>query len=576
MRLQNGFFGWGAPLVLVAVGVLAFSASASASVRLYAFGDNYFGQLGSPTKNATNNANPMPALVTLPGATGTITQIAAGCEHSLALTSSGQLYTFGENYWGQLGSVTNNFTKHANPTPALVTLPGATGTITQIAAGCEHSLALTSSGQLYSFGENYWGQLGSVTNNFTKHANPTPALVTLPGANGTITQLAAGCEHSLAATSSGQLYTFGNDDSGQLGREESGTIADPTPGLVTLPGANGTITQLAAGCEHSLALTSSGQLYTFGLNYEGQLGIRTNSGTSVANPTPALVTLPGANGTITHIAAGCWHSLAATSSGQLYAFGWDFAGQLGRESGTIANPTPNVVTLPGANNSVTQIAAGCEHSLAVNSSGQLYAFGENYWGQLGNPGTNGTGNPNPTPALVNPLPGPVATLAGGSTGYDTLVVVSSAATCTTNAGTVTLSPGLTGTASVQTMNIKGTLASCAGEPFKEVEYTATLKTAGPVACSVLTAAGEPATGAAKYRWTPRAKASTGALNTLLTETPGVTFLGEVGAGGYSPTFSGTVTQSYTGAATCGQASGKKATKAVMKGTFSGSAVSYFL
>jgi hypothetical protein len=140
------------------------------------------------------------------------------------------------------------------------------------------------------------------------------------------------------------------------------------------------------------------------------------------------------------------------------------------------------------------------------------------------------------------------------------------ATCTTNTGTIKLSPGLTNTPAVQTMKIKGTLSGCTGDPFTEVKYTAKLGTAAPVSCSVLKAAGEKATGAAQYKWTPKAKASTGTLSLLLTETLGVAFSGEVVTGSYSPlTLSGKVSETYTGAATC-------SAKAVKKGTFIGSSV----
>ena len=126
-------------------------------------------------------------------------------------------------------------------------------------------------------------------------------------------------------------------------------------------------------------------------------------------------------------------------------------------------------------------------------------------------------------------------------------------TCTGNTGTVTLSPGLTDTAAVQTMKIKGTLTGCAGTPFTGATYTATLKTAGPVSCSVLRTAGEPATGAAKYNWTPKAKASTGTLSMLLTETPDIAFSGEVTSGSYAPlTLTGFATESFTFGATCGE------------------------
>jgi alpha-tubulin suppressor-like RCC1 family protein len=103
--------------------------------------------------------------------------------------SPGQLYTFGENYYGQLGSKKNNKTKEPNPTPTLVTLPGATGGVVQVAAGELHSLAATSTGQLYASGYNDYGQLGSSAND---EPNPTPTLVTLPGATGGVVQVAAG------------------------------------------------------------------------------------------------------------------------------------------------------------------------------------------------------------------------------------------------------------------------------------------------------------------------------------------------------------------------------------------------
>jgi alpha-tubulin suppressor-like RCC1 family protein len=373
--------------------------------QLYAFGDNEFGELGITTNFGTSNANPTPTLISLPGASGPVTQIAAGGDHSLAVTSTGQLYAFGYNRYGQLGITTNSGTSNANPTPTLVSLPGASGPVTQIAAGEDHSLAVTSTGQLYAFGYNQYGQLGITTNSGTGNENPTPTLVSLPGASGPVIQIAAGNWHSLALTSTGQLYTFGRNASGELGRAtNSGTgNANPTPALVSLPGASGPVTQIAGGGAHSLAVTSTGQLYAFGYNQYGQLGITTNSGTGNENPTPTLVSLPGASGPVTQIAAGGDHSLAVTSTGQLYAFGYNQYGQLGiaTNSGTSnANPTPTLVSLPGASGPVTQIAAGRASSLAVTSTGQLYAFGENLYGQLGVATNSGTPTASPTPALV--------------------------------------------------------------------------------------------------------------------------------------------------------------------------------
>jgi hypothetical protein len=148
--------------------------------------------------------------------------------------------------------------------------------------------------------------------------------------------------------------------------------------------------------------------------------------------------------------------------------------------------------------------------------------------------------------------------------------------CTANSGTINLKPGLTNTPAVQAVKIKGALKGCKGEPFTEVSYSATLTT-GPLSCSVLTGPDKTATGAAKYKWAPKAKPSsaTGQMNLVLSEAPSVAFFGETTAGSFSPLpFSGTATESYEGGPTCGLPNGKKAAKAVKKGTFTGTTVSF--
>src|SRR5207248_1728278 len=139
--------------------------------------------------------------------------------YSLVATSSGQLYSFGGNDYGQLGVSANSGTETPHPTPALVGLPAeaAGSTIASVAAGSDHTLVVTSSGQLYAFGQNAAGELGTSTHNGSFDPNPTPTPVALPGENGHVTELAAGDIFSLALTSSGQLYAFGANDHGQLG-----------------------------------------------------------------------------------------------------------------------------------------------------------------------------------------------------------------------------------------------------------------------------------------------------------------------------------------------------------------------
>ena len=321
--------GLGAAVVALLVLLLAGVSGASPSGgTLLSFGYNYFGQLGSATNNKSSTANPAPTAVALPGK---VTQVAAGSDFSLAVTSTGQLYGFGDNQYGQLGNATNNVGNTPNPTPTLVTLPAESGTVTQVAAGYDHSLAVTSSGQLYAFGDNYHGQLGNATNDGSSVANPTPTLVTLPGGSGTVTQVAAGDDFNLVVTSTGELFAFGDNEYGQLGfGANNGTNSpNPSPTEVQLPGGSGTVTAVAAGDDFSLVATSAGDLYSFGNNYYGQLGTTTNNGVNTANPSLEAVTLAGQSGSVTQLAAGSGFGLAVTSSGQLYSFGTNFSGQLG-------------------------------------------------------------------------------------------------------------------------------------------------------------------------------------------------------------------------------------------------------
>jgi Putative Ig domain/Regulator of chromosome condensation (RCC1) repeat len=115
-----------------------------------------------------------------------------------------QLYAFGENRFGQLGNRANNRTEEPNPTPTLVTLPGASGPVTRITAGDDYSLALTSAGQLYAFGCNVSGELGTPPDKERGAPHSTPAPVLLPG-GASIGTMASGpwSDHTLVVSQLG-------------------------------------------------------------------------------------------------------------------------------------------------------------------------------------------------------------------------------------------------------------------------------------------------------------------------------------------------------------------------------------
>jgi alpha-tubulin suppressor-like RCC1 family protein len=332
------------------------------------------------------------------------------------LSSDGSVYAWGNNDRGQLGDSTPG----SNSTPVKVggLLSGIT--VTAIAAGELHSLALSSDGNVYAWGNNDRGQLGDDTTTFS----PTPVKVggLLSGIK--VTALTAGSYYSLAAGSDGNVYAWGDNPNGQLG--DGTTTGSPTPVKVTGLFSGVTVTALAAGRSHSLALRSDGSVYAWGDNMDGQLGDNTTQPRSTAAPVCApgragCATDPTARLTgVTAIAAGGYHSLAAGSDGTVYAWGNNDRGQLG-DGTTDLSLTPVKLGGPLSGIKITALAAGFYHSMAVSSRGTVYAWGSNELGQLG----NGTSDnyPHPTPKAVHGLPAGVTITAIAAGIYHSLTAI---------------------------------------------------------------------------------------------------------------------------------------------------------
>jgi alpha-tubulin suppressor-like RCC1 family protein len=437
-----------AALMAVAATIaLAFGAVAAASggaATFYSFGSAGNGELGyDPSTIFPGPTNPVPTLVTVSNSGGPLSA-AAGPFHSAVVTADGQLYTFGENNFGQLGrpTVTGN-----DYVPTQVVLPGATGGVIEVATGYQSTFALTDTGQIFAFGLNSYGQLGTTTNATTLNPNQTPALVAMPAMmTGTVVRIAAGDYSVFAATSTGELYAWGINDTYQLGHDNTfdsytpdipAQAYNPTPTLIVLPGFSGTVAEIAAGIEHTLVLSSMGQLFGFGDNTSGELAnLTVVNGFCCVQTLPAQMTIAGLTGSVTHIGAGEVHSLVASSDGQLFAFGWNRYGELGNQTNMTTNnpnPVPALVTLPGLTGTITQLAGGYEDSLVVTSTGQLLTFGWNLSGQLGRTPTTDnclfTYYCDPTPTLVSfPAGTQIASVAPGASAQHTLAVPAIAAT----------------------------------------------------------------------------------------------------------------------------------------------------
>jgi len=248
-----------------------------------------------------------------------------------------------------------------------------------VAGGNQWRLILSSDGELAGWGVNSSGQLGNDTT--TSPATPVPAFTSGPAAGKTIVAIAGGHTHSLVLSSDGQVFASGDNNRGQLGDDttnlRSTPVAVPTSGVL----AGKTIVAIAAGAAHSLALSSNGEVFAWGYNALGQLG----DGTNTDRPAPVAVVSSGAlaGKRIIAIAAGSGHSLALSDDGQVFAWGSNASGRLGDGTST-SRSTPVAVGGALTGEDIVAIAAGYDFSLAVSRSGKAFGWGENGMGQLGN------------------------------------------------------------------------------------------------------------------------------------------------------------------------------------------------
>ena len=356
-------------------------------------------------------------------------QVSAGEYHSLALGSDGNAYAWGTNDYGQLGDGTIT----QRTTPVMVRKPADTPadfTYVQVSAGEYHSLALGSDGNAYAWGYNSSGRLGDGTNT-ERHA---PVRMKMPDRNTypdlpkdfTYAQVSAGGQHSLALGSDGNAYGWGYNNRGQLGDGTNTTRYAPVrmkmPDRNTYPDLpkDFTYLQVSAGGQHSLALGSDGNAWAWGYNYDGQLG----DGTHTTRYAPVRVKTPDRNTypdlpkdfTYAQVSAGGQHSLALGSDGSAWAWGDNYYGELGDGTSTywytpVRVKTPDRNTYPDLPKDFTyaQVSAGDGHSLALGSDGNAYGWGQNSSGQLGNNTASGYGDSNPVPVRVRDPANPTDT-----------------------------------------------------------------------------------------------------------------------------------------------------------------------
>ena len=221
-----------------------------------------------------------------------------------------------------------------------------------VATGAQHSVALRNDGAVFTWGSDQSGQLGAGVLPF----EATPGRISTLS---NIKAIAAGSGHSLAVDSSGSLFTWGGNAEGQLGDGSVTNRSTPTQ-ISTLTG----VSSACGGSGFSLALRADGTLWAWGDNSTGALG----NGSQMSSTVP--VQLPDVSG-VRAIACGNQHALALRQDGKVLAWGVNSAGELG-DGSTVNHDRPTlVIGLDG----VTAIAAGNQFSVALKQDGTVWEWG---------------------------------------------------------------------------------------------------------------------------------------------------------------------------------------------------------
>uniref|UniRef100_A0A8C3U6H3 HECT-type E3 ubiquitin transferase n=1 Tax=Catharus ustulatus TaxID=91951 RepID=A0A8C3U6H3_CATUS len=303
-----------------------------------------------------------------------VRDVGCGLRHTVFVLDDGTVYTCGCNDLGQLGH------EKARKRPEHVGALDAQN-IVAVSCGEAHTLALNDKGQVYAWGLATDGQLGLPgTEECVRVPRNIKSLSEIQ-----IVQVACGYYHSLALSKGSEVFSWGQNKYGQLGlgyEYKKQTSPQMIKSLLGIPFA-----QIAAGGAHSFVLTLSGAIFGWGRNKFGQLGLNDDNDRYVPTLLKSLRSQK-----VVHICCGEDHTAALTKEGGVFTFGAGGYGQLGHNSTSHEINPRKVFELMGS--VVTQITCGRQHTTAfVPSSGRIYSFGLGGNGQLGTGTTSNRKSP---------------------------------------------------------------------------------------------------------------------------------------------------------------------------------------
>ncbi|MBN2503956.1 MAG: InlB B-repeat-containing protein [Bacilli bacterium] len=316
-----------------------------------------------------------------------VANITFGDTFTILTTTNSRIFTFGDNYHGELGN--GNF--YASDLPEEITSNFAFSsgeTIEEVHAGKMHAVLLTSNNRLFTWGYNSHGQLGNSTlfnSNLPIDITDNFSLVS----GETITNVYAVDNRSFAITSDHNIFAWGNNERGELG--DNSLYSRQLPVNITeyfTLGEEDFVDYLVLGGIHSMAVTAEGKIFTWGNNFHGQLG----DGTGVRKLVPTDIT------NLFEFEAGEYvdqlvtdkgvyaHNLLLTSSGRLFAWGFNLHGQIGDNSVEDSLLPVDITSNLELNETekVEWIGAINMRSAVYTSEGRVFNWGFNQSGQLAN------------------------------------------------------------------------------------------------------------------------------------------------------------------------------------------------
>ncbi len=370
------------------------------------WGSNFEGQLGyGDINDRGDGAGEMGnnLLAVNLGTGRTITQIAAGVFHTVALLDNGTVKCWGGNNYGQLGygDMEHRGDESEEMGNNLLAVELGIGrTATQIAAGDFHTVVLLDNGTVKCWGRNFEGQLGyeDMEHRGDESGEMGNNLLAVElGTGRTAIQIAAGGYYTVVLLDNGTVKCWGLNSNGQLGYgdmehrgDESGEMGNNL--LAVELGIGRTAIQIAAGGNHTVVLLDNGTVKCWGRNVEGQLGygdINNRGDESGEMGNNLLAVELGKGRTTTQIAAGDLYTVVLLDNGTVKCWGGNNYGQLGYgdmehrgdESEEMGN---NLLAVElGIGRTAIQIAAGGNHTVVLLDNRTVKCWGGNVYGQLG-------------------------------------------------------------------------------------------------------------------------------------------------------------------------------------------------